>query len=106
MSFQANMASDANRAWRSVKFPTTDGVGGAAGLFTKTAVVYAVASLALTLTFLAGHSSDRLPSRNIVPYHELPIYRTPGTVALPARTLSCDTTGLFAPPRSSATASS
>ena len=99
MSFQMHMASDASRAWRSVRFPQSDGSADAFGPFTKTAVVHSVASSALTFAFLAGHSSDRLPSRNIVPYHELPIYSTPGTVTLPARTLSCDTTRLFAPPQ-------
>ena len=92
MSFQMNMASDANRAWRSVTFPITDGVASEGralvGPFTKTAVVHSVASSALTFTFLTGHATDRLPARNIVPYHELPICRTTGTVTLPPRVLT------------------
>ena len=92
------MASDANRAWRGVRSPQSDGVAEAAGPFTKTAVVHSVASSALTLTFPTGHSSDKLPSRNIVPDHELPVYATTGTATLPAHTLACDATGALAPP--------
>ena len=71
MNFQMNMTSDANRAWRSVRFPKSDGVLNGGNLppyaFTKTATVHSVASSALTFTFLTGHATDRLPSRNIVP---------------------------------------
>ena len=71
VNFQMSMASDANRAWRSVKFPQSDGVAEAVGPFTEMAVAHSVASSALTFTFLTGHSSDKLPSRNTVSYTHL-----------------------------------
>jgi hypothetical protein len=70
MNFQMNMAPNANRAWRSVKFTA------AAGSLIKNAYVQSVQNSELKFTFLTGHPTDQLPSRNIVPYYELPIYRT------------------------------
>ena len=72
MNFQMNMAPNANRAWRSVKFTTAAGT-------LKNAYVQSVQNSELKFTFLTGHPTDQLPSRNIVPYYELPIYRTTGS---------------------------
>ena len=94
MNFQMNMAANANRAWRGVKFVSGDGVA----TLKKNATVERFNSSKLTFTFLTGHPTDQLPSRNIVPYYELPIYRTSGYETLPARSLTVDKGGLFAQP--------
>ena len=60
----------------------------------------------LTFTFLTGHPTDQLPSRNIVPYYELPIYRTPGPEDLPARSLVINKAGQFTVPVSKTVRSS
>ena len=81
MNFQMNMAPNANRAWRSVKFTT------AAGSRMTNAYVQSGQNSELKFTFLTGHPTDQLPSRNIVPYYELPIYRTAGRFDVPKRSL-------------------
>ena len=64
----------------------------------KNATVERFDSSALTFTFLTGHPTDQLPSRNIVPYYELPIYRTQESEPLAARNLLVDIHGKFADP--------
>ena len=66
MNFQMNIQSNANRAWRSVRFPGFD----------KTATVQGFGESTLIFTFLTPHASDMLEPRNVVPYYELPIYRS------------------------------
>ena len=66
MNFQMNINSNANRAWRSVRFPGFD----------KTATVQSFGESMLIFTFLTPHASDMLEPRNVVPYYELPIYRS------------------------------
>ena len=39
----------------------------------------------LTFNFLTAHPSDELSSRCVVPYYELPIYRTQGPMTIPGR---------------------
>lgn len=90
MNFQMNLASNANRAWRSVDFINPNG-----GFITKSAFLEKVTSSSLSFTFLTGHPTDKLPSRNIVPYYELPVYRTTGSKSIAARTLLSDATGAF-----------
>ena len=92
MNFQMNLSADANRAWRSVRFES-----GAASL-RKTATVSAVANSSLTFTFLTGHPSDVLPSRNIVPYFEMPVYRTSSQNVIAGRTLRVGADGRFTIP--------
>ena len=48
MTFQMNLASNANRAWRSVRFKSADGTVS----FNKTATIQEFASSSLTFTFL------------------------------------------------------
>jgi hypothetical protein len=52
-------------------------------------------SSTLTFTFLTGHPTDALPSRNVIPYYEMPIYRTVGSETLPSRKLTVDNGGKF-----------
>ena len=66
MNFQMNINSNANRAWRSVRF----------GTFDKQATVEKFGESMLIFTFLTPHASDMLEPRNVVPYYELPIYRS------------------------------
>jgi hypothetical protein len=66
MNFQMNIQSNANRAWRSVRF----------GTFDKQATVEKFGESMLIFTFLTPHASDMLEPRNVVPYYELPIYRS------------------------------
>ena len=47
---------------------------------------------------MTGHPTDQLPSRNIVPYYEMPIYRTTGTFNVTARSLLVDNGGAFCRP--------
>ena len=86
-----NMAATANRAWRSMKFKNNDG----AATLLKNASIQSVADSQLTFTFITGHPTDQLPSRNICPYYELPIYRTPGPMTIPKRSLVVDNGGAF-----------
>ena len=100
MNFQMNMAPNANRCWRSVKFKKTITTQGPPVVSTdyyldKTASVYKFHESKLTFTFISGHPSDALPSRNLVPYYELPIYRTTGKNTLPARKLYTNLGGRF-----------
>jgi hypothetical protein len=74
MNFQMNIAPKANRAWRSAVFEGT-----------KEATVVAFNDSQLIFQFLTPHPSDMLESRNVVPYYELPIYKTLSNAALPAR---------------------
>ncbi len=86
MNFQMNTAANANRAWRSMKLRSNDG----AQALIKTASIQSVADSQLTFTFITGHPTDQLPSRNICPYYELPIYRTPRPMTIPRRSLVVD----------------
>ena len=72
LSLQMSLAANTNRAWSSVKLKTT---GGASSLI-KNAHVQECASSQLIFTSITGHPSDQLPSRAIVPYYELPMYRS------------------------------
>ena len=72
LNFQMNMMSNANRAWRSVRFP------GRTGDFAKTAQIESFENSQLTFQFITPHASELLPSRTVVPYYEMPVYRTTG----------------------------
>jgi hypothetical protein len=66
MNFQMNMNANASRAWRAAKF----------GNFTKSATIEGFGESMLIFTFITPHASDMLEPRNVVPYYELPIYRS------------------------------
>ena len=88
----------ANRAWRSCKLRSNNTVARRPGVYTwltKTATVTEFRSSELTFTFLTGHPTDVLPSRNIIPYYEMPIYKTTGWTDILARKLQIDATGRF-----------
>ena len=70
MNFQMNMLSNANRAWRSARFV----YGGS--IYEKTASIESFTDSTLLFQFLTPHASEMLTSRNVVPYYELPVYRT------------------------------
>ena len=66
LNFQMNMQASANRAWRSA----------CVGNYTKTARVTEFTNSRILLQLLTPHASQMLTSRNVVPYYELPVYRT------------------------------
>jgi hypothetical protein len=71
MNFQMNINSNASRAWRSARFVRSDNL-----IFDKTATVEKFGESQLIFTFITPHASDMLEPRNVVPYYELPIYRS------------------------------
>ena len=79
MNFQMNIAPTANRAWRSA-IP-----GWEAGNYKKNATVFEFTDSTLLFQFLTPHSGDVQMPRNVVPYYELPIYRTTSLALLPCR---------------------
>ncbi|MFM7985258.1 MAG: hypothetical protein ACKPKO_38660, partial [Candidatus Fonsibacter sp.] len=72
------MNGNANRAWRTARKITN---------VRKTATVVSYEDSQLIFQFLTPHSSDMLDPRNVVPYYELPIYKTTGFQDLPCRPL-------------------
>jgi len=69
MQFQFNMAATASRAWRAVRWNFATN----APTLSKTAVIDKFENSQLTFSFLTAHPTLRLPSRNIVPFYELPV---------------------------------
>jgi hypothetical protein len=67
MKFQMNMLSNAQRAWRCVRFGAD---------FTRNVVVDRFDDSTLQFQFLTPHASEMLDARNVVPYYEFPVYRT------------------------------
>ena len=68
------LTGNANRAWRCAAFSGT-----------KTASVHSFTNSQLLLQFLTPHASDMLDPRNVVPYYEIPIFKTSGNDDLPSR---------------------
>jgi hypothetical protein len=87
-----NIASNANRAWRSAIYPIEENA------YTKNVTIDSFADSTLLFQFLTPHPSDLLEPRNVVPYYELPIYRTTNFDILPPRALfgQVTATGAFA----------
>ena len=80
MNFQMNMAATANRAWRSAI------MGWEAGsTYTKAVTIEKFTDSTLLFQFLTPHPSDLLEPRNVVPYYEMPLYRTNNFPALARR---------------------
>ena len=92
MNFQMNIASNANRAWRSAIYPIEENA------YTKNVTIDSFAASTLLFQSLTPHPSDLLEPRNVVPYYELPIYRTSNFDNLMPRALFGQATaaGLFA----------
>jgi hypothetical protein len=74
MNFQMNIAPTANRAWRSAVYTGS-----------KSVSVVEFNDSQLLFQFLTPHASDMLDPRNVVPFYELPIYRTSNLPTLPCR---------------------
>jgi len=68
----------ANRAWRSAADSYTLDIR-------KTATVVSYADSQLIFQFITPHASDMLGPRNVVPYYEIPVYKTTGFQDLPGR---------------------
>ena len=83
MNFQMNMAASASRAWRCSVGPTDPLL--AATNYKKEATIASFSDSTLLFQFLTPHPSDMLEPRNVVPYYELPIYRTTSLPVLTAR---------------------
>ena len=94
MNFNFVLTGNANRAWRCATFP------GAAGAAIKTATVESFSNSRLLFQFITPHASDMLDPRNVVPYYEIPVFRTTGNLALPGRVLrgQADDAGTFVAP--------
>ena len=73
------LSGNANRAWRCATFP------GVAGNAIKTATVDSFQNSRLLFQFITPHASDMLDPRNVVPYYEVPVFKTTGNLALPSR---------------------
>jgi hypothetical protein len=86
MNFQMNIAPTANRAWRCAD---TSG-DKTAPAYNKVATIESFTDSQLTFTFLTPHATDLLEPRNVVPFYELPIYRTSNLVDLPAANTEID----------------
>ena len=76
LNFQMNMIGNANRAWRCACHGAN---------YSKSATVVAVEESLLRFQFITPHASQLLDSRNVVPYYELPTYRTINLQAFPGR---------------------
>jgi hypothetical protein len=92
MSFQMNIAPTANRAWRCATV-----FNAANNPLIKTATIDSFTDSQLIFTFLTPHASDLLEPRNVVPFYELPVYRTSNLVDLAAANNAIDYTagGIF-----------
>ena len=86
MNFQMNIAPTANRAWRCANTVANKLVAP----LIKTATVDSFTDSQLIFTFLTPHASDLLEPRNVVPFYELPIYRTSNLVDLTAANTEID----------------
>ena len=73
---QINMLSNCNRSWRCVS--TVPG-------YTKTAQIVAVSDSTLYFEFITPKASDMLESRNVLPYYQMPIFKTGNLVDMPGR---------------------
>jgi len=76
MNFQMNMNPTANRAWRSAVYDMT-----------KNVEIESFNNSQLIFQFLTPHASDMLDPRNVVPFYELPVYRTSSLPTLTGRPL-------------------
>ena len=81
INFQMVLSGNANRARRCASFLGQDGVNAAI----KTATVDSFQNSRLLFQFITPHASDVLGPRNVVPYYEVPVFRTTGNLALPGR---------------------
>jgi hypothetical protein len=82
LNFQFTLDPTASRCWRYA-----DG-----GSFTKNVSLTAVNSARLLMCFMTPHPSLMLPSKNIVPYYTMDIYRNTNLATLPAATIGTDGT--------------
>jgi len=83
LTFNFAFAPNASRAFHSVRWNTAF-----TGL-AKTATIAKTENSQLQMMFLTAHPSLRLSSRNVVPYYELPVYKTVITgTTIPGRTLA------------------
>jgi hypothetical protein len=79
MNFQMNMAPTANRAWRSAAWY------GQANPVPKTISIHSFTDSKLLFQFLAPRASDMLGPRKVLPFYELPVYRTANSSDLAPR---------------------
>jgi hypothetical protein len=94
LTFNFSFTPDASRAFRSVRWSNNPvgGVAGANPYESKKAKIAKVEGSQLTMMFLTAHPSLSLSSRNVVPYYELPVYKTVQSKTLPPRTLAVGNT--------------
>jgi hypothetical protein len=68
----------ANRVWRSANYTNANTVSPLGSTFITDATVVSFSDTQLLFNFLTPHPSDLFPSRNTVPYYELPRFLTSG----------------------------
>ena len=91
MRFQMNIAPAANRAWRcAITHPQGNSIN-----YVKTATVDSFTDSQLIFAFLTPHATDLLEPRNVVPFYELPIYRTSNLITLDAADTNMNAQGSF-----------
>jgi hypothetical protein len=92
LTFNFSFAPNASRAFRSVRWnPAYNGV-------VKGATIAAIDNSELQMMFLTAYPSLSLSSRNVVPYYELPVYKTTQGLTIAARNLAIGSTAINAPP--------
>ena len=74
------LTGSANRAWRCASFTGADGNPAI-----KTATVVGFQNSQLLFQFITPHASDMLDPRNVVPFYEVPVFRTKSNLTLPGR---------------------
>ncbi|MFM7986631.1 MAG: phage major capsid domain-containing protein, partial [Candidatus Fonsibacter sp.] len=76
MNFHMVINGNVNRAWRTARYHNN---------VRKTTTVVSYEDSQLIFPFVTPHSSDMLDPRNVVPYYELPVFKTTGFQDLPCR---------------------
>ena len=94
LTFNFSFTPDASRAFRSVRWSNNPvgGVAGANPYESKKARIARVEGSQLSMMFLTAHPSLSLSSRNVVPYYELPVYKTVQSKTLARRDLAVGNT--------------
>ena len=86
IAMQINMLSNCNRTWRSVSTVPT---------YTKTASIVKVTDSTLYMEFLTPKASDMLESRNVVPFYQMPVFKSNNYQAIEGRPDGITTAGTF-----------
>ena len=92
LTFNFAFTPDASRAFRSVRWSNNSPSADLTPYASKKARISRVEGSQLTMMFLTAHPSLSLSSRNVVPYYELPVYKTVQSKTLAPRNLTIGNT--------------